>query len=125
LEITTTCSNSQNRKYIDFENLFIRQIIKKIVDDGVFEIDIYKVVNPNMEPLLFEVSLETNIETVNVGYFSLYPPDNGGVFKFRFNEKVLKKAKYSAHKFLIVKHVSENNMTISNKVKVWFEFSGI
>lgn len=86
-------------------------------------VGIKSIENPNLEALSFSVHLETPQETVELGRFSLYPPDTPGFFNFRINQHT-EKLQHTHNAYIIVKFVPLEKQVLSRKVKVTFyEFS--
>gem|GEM_PF-2823614 len=83
-------------------------------------VSIKNVVNPDMEPMTFEISIELPAETLTLGTFSLYPPNEPGVFKFRVNNQV-QKLRDAQNGCLIIKHVSEPGIVVNDKVRITFD----
>lgn len=120
----TTCKTPDgNPNTMDKNQMFIRQDIDKSQLKSTTEllfVSIKTVENPEMEPMTFEVSLELPAETITVGTFSLFPPNEPGVFTFRVNTLV-QKLRDAKNLCLIIKHVPEPGTVVSDKVRITFE----
>ena len=102
--------------------VFVRQKFnpkewKKIPE--LLVVGIESIENPNLEVLSFSVHLETPSDTVELGRFSLYPPDTPGVFNFRINEHI-EKLQNTHNAYIIVKFVPLEKQVLSPKVRVTF-----
>jgi len=120
----TTCKSPDgNPNTMDKNQMFIRRDIDKSQlksTTALLVVSIKNVVNPDMEPMTFEISIELPAETLTLGTFSLYPPNEPGVFKFRVNNQV-QKLRDAQNGCLIIKHVSEPGIVVNDKVRITFD----
>ncbi|MCC6412725.1 MAG: hypothetical protein IT270_13760 [Saprospiraceae bacterium] len=120
----TTCQTpGGNPNTMDKNQMFIRRDMDKSQLKSTTEwlvISVKTVNNPGLEPMTFEVSLELPSETLTVGTFSLFPPNEPGVFTFRVNNQV-QKIQDAQNVCLIVKHMPEADAAVSDKVSVTFD----
>jgi hypothetical protein len=88
IQSNTSASPSQNREtlyYLDLNNPSITQPIQSEIDkpgeSKFVQVEVSEVQNPKKLALTFQVHYQAKSgEKINLGSFSLYPPDNPGKF---------------------------------------------
>lgn len=85
----------------------------------ILVIQILELKNPNQEPLTFMVSIELPNETIALGTFSLFPPDEPGIFRFRTSEHISAIEKWISGA-VIIKLIPQEDQSVSRRVNVKF-----
>lgn len=103
--------------YLDVKNSAVSQPVDRDLSDlqnyKFLEVEVAKVVNPNMHPVIFEVYYESGEgEKTFLGTFSLYPSDNPGKFIVPTKTKVRNDGR------LILSLVLPKNIRDDDKLRV-------
>lgn len=110
-------------RIINKDDLFLRSPLPEIQENAkrhVLHLSIKSVKNPKLEPFSFEVLLETPVETISAGNYSLYPNDNPGNFTVNL-APFLEKLKASQNTCLIIKFQAASDQVLSPEVSVEFD----
>ena len=102
---------------------FIRSYFSPILWEEPYQImvvSVKSVTNPRLEPMTFTVSIEHPNGTEKVGSFSLYPPDEPGIFRVTFSDR-LPQLNQLTNAYVIIKHTGNDNQLLSEEASVLFD----
>jgi len=123
LPITLCSTSTQDSLSIYKKQAFIRQSFNPKSwpePRKILVIQISELQNPDLEPLTFMVSIELPQETIELGTFSLFPPNEPGIFRFRISEHISVIEKW-VNSAVIIKLMPQEDQSVSRKVKISFD----